>query len=81
MVPVEERVSLIQQIGLFQSVEPTGLQPIAQQMTESSFEDGEIVFHENEPGDRLYLIFAGNMHVYVEREGRVITYDHLALPF
>ena len=77
MVSVEERVSLIQQIGLLQSVDPTELQRIAQQMTESTFEDGDVVFHEYEPGDRLYLIFAGNMHVYVERESSIITYGHL----
>ena len=35
MVQVEERVSLMQNIGLFQWVEPAALQPIAQQMTES----------------------------------------------
>ena len=79
MVQQDKRVSLIQRIGLFNSVEPAELKPIAQQMTENTYGDGEVVFLEGEPGDRLYLIFAGNMHVYVEREGRIITYDHLQM--
>ena len=79
MVQQDKRVSLIQQIGLFNSVEPAELKPIAQQMTETTYRDGEVVFLEGEPGDRLYLIFAGKMHVYVERENRIITYDHLQM--
>ncbi len=79
MVQQDKRVSLIQRIGLFNCVEPAELKPIAQQMTETTYGDGEVVFLEGDPGDRLYLIFAGNMHVYVEREGRIITYDHLQM--
>ena len=78
-VQQDKRVSLIQRIGLFNSVDPAELKPIAQKMTETTYRDGEVVFLEGDPGDRLYLIFAGNMHVYVEREGRIITYDHLKM--
>ena len=53
------------------------LESIAQQMTENTFKDGEIVFLEGDAVDRLYLILSGTMHVYVERESSVITYDHL----
>ncbi len=70
-VQQDERVSLIQRIGLFNSVEPAELKPIAQQMTETTYRDGEVVFLEGEPGDRLYLIFAG--------KGSIITYDHLQM--
>ncbi len=77
MVQLEERVSLIQQIGLFQSLDPPELESIAQQMTENTFKDGEIVFLEGDAVDWLYLILSGTMHVYVERESSVITYDHL----
>ena len=76
-VRLDKKVSLIQRIGLFNDVEPAELMPIAQQMTEKTYADGEVVFLEGEPGDRLYLISEGNMHVYVEREGSIITYDRL----
>ena len=46
-------------------------------MTENTFRDGEVVFSEGDAGDRLYLILSGAMHVYVERESSVITYDPL----
>ncbi len=78
-VQLDKKVSLIQRIGLFNSVDPAELKPIAQKMTETTYRDGEVVFLEGDPGDRLYLIFAGNMHVYVEREGRIITYDHIQM--
>ncbi len=78
-VRLDKKVSLIQRIGLFNDVEPAELMPIAQQMTEKTYKDGEVVFLEGEPGDRLYLIAEGNMHVYVEREGSIITYDHLQM--
>ena len=52
MVQLSERISLIQQIGLFQSVEPMELESIAQQMTESTYGDGEVVFLEGDAGDR-----------------------------
>ncbi len=71
MVEVEERVSLIQQIGLFQNVDPSELESIAQQMTENTFNDGEVVFLEGDAGDRLYLILSGTMHVYVERNSPI----------
>ena len=77
MVQLDKRISLIRQIALFQSVDPSEVESIAQQMTESSFRDGEVVFLEGDPGDRLYLILSGSMHVYVQRQGSIITYDHL----
>ena len=49
-------------------------------MTEGTFEDGDVVIHEHEPGDRLYLIFAGNMHVYVQREGSIKVTTGLQVP-
>ena len=76
-VQQDERVSLIQRIGLFNRIEPAELKSIAQAMTESTYKDGEVLFLEGDPGDRLYLIFAGAMHVYVERQDSIITYDHL----
>lgn len=54
MVEVGERVSLIQQIGLFQSVDPAELETIAHQMAENTFEDGEIVFLEGDTGNRAH---------------------------
>lgn len=77
MVQPDERILLIQQVGLFQGVDQTELASIADQMVEISYGDGEVVFLEGDFGDRLYLILSGAMHVYVEREGSIITYGHL----
>ena len=77
MVQLEERVSLLRQMGLFQNIDVAELQSIAQQMSESSFGNGEVVFQEGEAGDRLYLLLSGTMHVYVERDGNIISYSRL----
>ena len=77
MVQLDERVSLLRQMGLFQNIDVAELQSIAQQMSESSFGNGEVVFQEGEVGDRLYLLLSGTMHVYVERDGNIISYSRL----
>ncbi len=70
----DHRATLLHQIGLFQGVEPPELALIAQQMTEATYDPGQVVFREGDSGDRLYVILAGTMRVYVEREGKTITY-------
>ncbi len=75
MDPHDERLVLLQQIELFHGIDTADLHHIAQQMTEQSYAEGEIVFRESEPGDRLFLLLSGTMRVYVEREGTTITYN------
>jgi CRP-like cAMP-binding protein len=61
-------------LSFFQGVDIPELQLISQQMTEQSYDAGAVVFHEGDMGDRLFVILTGTMHVYVEREGKTITY-------
>jgi CRP/FNR family cyclic AMP-dependent transcriptional regulator len=74
MAQHDELVTLLRQIELFQGVDTPELHLISQQMTEQSYDAGAVVFHEGDVGDRLFVILTGTMHVYVEREGKTITY-------
>lgn len=70
----EETLRLLQQVELFQGVEPESLRMIADGTTEQQFAAGDVIFREGEVGDRLFLLLAGTMRVYVERDERMITY-------
>ena len=74
-MPHEEKVTMLRRVGLFQGIDTADLQLIAQHMAEQSYTGGEVVFREGDPGDRLFLLLTGMMHVYVERDGKTITYN------
>jgi CRP-like cAMP-binding protein len=74
MAQHHELVILLRQIELFQGVDSRELHLISAQMTEQSYDAGAVVFQEGDVGDRLFVILTGTMHVYVEREGKTITY-------
>ncbi len=77
MVQDVQEITLLRQVELFQGLDEDALRLIANQMAEQPFADGEIVFREGDPGDRLFVLLSGTMHVYVERDGKVISYSRL----
>ena len=77
MVEDSNELSLLRQVELFQGIDTAELQLIAEEMTEQSYDDGEVLFREGDPGDRLFILLSGAMNVYVERDGKVISYNRL----
>ena len=77
MIELDQKVSLLDEVSLFQGLDNADLRMIAGRVFEASFEEGQTVFREGEVGDRLYILLDGTMHVFVERDGNVITYDRL----
>ncbi len=77
MVTDSKQLALLRQVELFRGIDATELQLIAREMAEQSYKDGDVLFREGEPGDRLFLLLTGTMHVYVERDGKTITYSRL----
>lgn len=73
----EEVLRSLQQVELFYGMDSESLRMIAQGTTEQKFAAGDVVFREGDVGDRLFLLLAGTMRVYVERGGRTITYGVL----
>ena len=70
-------LSLLRQVELFQGIDGAELQLIAEEMTERLYADGEVVFREGDAGDELFMLLSGIMHVYVERDNNVISYNRL----
>ena len=77
MTQQDEKLSLLRHVECFQGMDTAELKLIAQQMTEMSYKDGEVVVREGDPGDRMFLLMTGAMQVQVEREGNTITYGKL----
>jgi uncharacterized circularly permuted ATP-grasp superfamily protein len=68
---------MLQQVKLFQGIDPVELRLIAEHLTEQAYAAGDVVFREGDAADRLFLLLTGTMHIYVEREDKAITYSRL----
>jgi len=56
---------------LFRALEPNKQRALGALATQRSFQPGEVVFHENDPGDAMYIIRTGA--VVVEKEGQELA--------
>ena len=77
MIQDDKKLVLLRHAEFFHGVDTSEMQLIAEQMTEQSYADGDVVVREGDPGDRMYLLVTGTMHVYVERDSKIITYSRL----
>ena len=77
MVDDEVKLALLSQVEFFRGLEIADLELIAQRMTDQLYSDGDVVVREGDPGDRMFLLITGTMHVYVEQEGQTITFTRL----
>jgi uncharacterized circularly permuted ATP-grasp superfamily protein len=68
---------MLHQVKLFHGIDAAELRLIAEYLSEHNYAAGDVVFREGDPADRLFLLLAGTMHVYVERDGKAITYNRL----
>ena len=74
MAQHEAMLGLLRRTELFHDLETSILQLLAQRLTEHTYDTGQVVFHEGDAGDCLFLLLSGMMHVYVERGGKTISY-------
>ncbi|GAB2665405.1 cAMP-activated global transcriptional regulator CRP [Gordonia jinhuaensis] len=47
--------------GIFQGVEPSAVAALTKELQPVDFPRGHVIFHEGEPGDRLYIILSGKV--------------------
>lgn len=57
------------QLPLFASLPPQELQQLEDSLRKEEYRPGEVLFHEGDPGDRLYLILEGHLEV-VKAQGQ-----------
>jgi CRP/FNR family cyclic AMP-dependent transcriptional regulator len=60
-------------------VPPSWQQPIASQSRKRCYRDGDVLFHEGDPSDGLYVLLSGRLKVYAAgRNGDEVVYNVLA---
>ncbi len=70
----EDRQTLLQQVGLFRSLDPAQLSQITARLQEQHYRKGDIIFQQGDPGVCLYIIARGRVRVYLESaDGREVT--------
>ena len=73
----ENILELMVQTEFFQGIDRSELLLMSPQISENFFSSGQVLFHEGDSGDRMFVLLSGTMHVYVERDGKTITYSRL----
>jgi HEAT repeat protein len=64
-----ERVLFLRKVPLFADLPPHDLQPIAEVATEHSYEEGDTIAEQGEPGEEMYIIVAGYVMVILREPG------------
>jgi HEAT repeat protein len=67
---IVEKVLFLEGVDIFAESDVDDLTAVAQYVREKSFLQGEMVFHENDSGDSLYVILEG--HVRIEKDRKQI---------
>jgi CRP/FNR family transcriptional regulator, cyclic AMP receptor protein len=70
-----EAVALFRRIPVFASLDPTSLKLLAFSSSYLTFNDGEALCHQGEPGDSVFVIDDGEVEVTIRVDGAPI---HLA---
>ncbi len=60
-----KNIAFLQQTALFADINTTQLQAIAQHIIPRTFKQGEIIFHEGDPGRFLYLVQSGQVRIFI----------------
>ena len=60
-----DRIAFLQQTTLFANMSVADLQAIAVDIIPRTFAQGDIIFHEGDPGQTLYLIQSGQVRIFV----------------
>jgi HEAT repeat protein len=63
-----ERILFLKRVPLFANLPPAELKQVAAIADEHLFVDGEVMAHQGEPGDELYVIVSGQVRVLVSND-------------
>ena len=62
---IMERILLLRRVPLLADLSPSDLKHVAAIATEHHFLDGEVIFEQDEHGDEMYVVVAGEVRVMV----------------
>ncbi len=61
-------VEFLSQVPIFAHLDPERLQPLTGRLRPRRYRRGEVIFHEDEPGDRMHIIVEGSVKISVASE-------------
>jgi CRP/FNR family transcriptional regulator, cyclic AMP receptor protein len=64
-VDIQQRAELLARTELFRGVGQAPRRRIAERLIESTVRKGELVFEQNQPGDRMFIVAEGMVKLYV----------------
>ncbi len=74
---INEEVELLRRIPLFAKIEPAKLKLLAFISKRITYQPGDTVFHQGDPGDAAYVIFGGEADVLVDTPSGPLTVARL----
>lgn len=64
---MNDRISILSRVALFQTLETPTLSHLASLMTLKYFNEGDILIQQNDEGDSMYILVEGLLYVYVDQ--------------
>ncbi len=61
-------VEFLSQVSIFANLEPERLQTLTGKLRPRRYQRGEVIFHEDDPGDRMHIIVEGSVKISVTSE-------------
>lgn len=65
---LSDEAQSLARVPLFQRLEPNELEQLAEDVEQVNYEAGEVIFHEYDTGDALYVIEEGSVRIWVTDE-------------
>ncbi len=69
---LKEEVQMLRQVPLFAGVDPGKLKLLAFTSQRVSFREGDVLFHQGDPGDAAYVILAGSADILTGSDNGLI---------
>lgn len=70
---LKDEVELLGRISLFQGMQPSQLKLLAFTSKRLTFEQGDMLFNQNDPGDAAYVVLSGKAEVVVQNHDREVV--------
>lgn len=67
---MDRKVTLdfLAKVSIFENLSAEQLQPLGEKMRTRKFQRGEVVFHQDDPGDRMHIIVEGRVRISLDSD-------------
>ncbi len=69
-LPLMERILFLRRVPIFADLSPADLKQVAAITAESVFADGDVLAHQGEVGDEMYIVVSGDVRVLIASENQ-----------